>query len=405
MVNRFGAYSSRSYSRTGSLVSDLDVVTSQKIETLHEKFLRYVDSYEASFGLTINGVQVTREYLEDYLLNRDCVSNHGRLIKRDRYLVDKNGELMELRGIGLHHLTQYNNLHTEKCIKSLKYFGVNCIRICVYLEDYVFIKSDNEPAYGYISTPESSREAIEALVNICIHQNMYIILNWHTYSWGACKGASGLIGNTLTAQESLHQNEAEVYWDYFSLKYKDVPNMLYEITGEPQEGTSEENNPFIVTIHDIIRANDAAVPIMVGPDKTWGIDQYIVLMKSGMTDVFMTWHPYGLDSRETFSNWIAKGIPFLCNEWGNSSASGDQSPNDNNAITMLEWYHNKKMSNAFWKFTDQDMTTSVLKNLGHINSTYYRDGFTDSDLSHNGKLFLKDHFQKYSRHLHNKPDV
>ncbi len=404
MFNRFGAYVSRSYTRAGSLKSDLDAVTSSKIETAHQKFLTYVDSYEASFGLNVNGTQVTREFLEDYLLNRDGVNTHGRLIKRDRYLVDRHGERMELRGIGLHHLTQYNNLHTEECIKSLKYFGVNCIRICVYLEDYIFIKSDNEPAYGYISTPESSKSAIESLIEICIRQNMYIILDWHTYSWGACKSGSGLIGDVLTAQESLHQEEAEVFWEYFSSKYKGVPNMLYEITNEPQEGTPEENNPFIVAIHDIIRENDSDVPIIVGPDKTWGLYQYVVLAKSGMTDVFMSWHPYGLDSRETFSEWIAKGIPFMCSEWGNSSASGDQSPNDNNAIAMLEWYHNKKTANSFWKFTDQDMTTSVLKNLGHINSTYYRDGFTDDDLSHNGKLFLKEHFQKYSRHLHNSLD-
>jgi hypothetical protein len=41
------------------------------------------------------------------------------------------------------------------------------------------------------------------------------------------------------------------------------------------------------------------------------------------------------------------------------------------------------------------MSTSLLKNLGTINSTTYADGFGDDDLSHNGTLFLK-RFQSYA---------
>ena len=43
---------------------------------------------------------------------------------------------------------------------------------------------------------------------------------------------------------------------------------------------------------------------------------------------------------------------------------------------------------SLWKLTDQDMTSSLIKNQGVINSYRYNRGFSQNELSHNGVLLL-----------------
>ena len=48
---------------------------------------------------------------QDYASRGDCKSN-GKLFKSGTDIVNSDGTIVELRGVGTHHLLQYNNLHT-----------------------------------------------------------------------------------------------------------------------------------------------------------------------------------------------------------------------------------------------------------------------------------------------------
>ena len=318
------------------------------------------------------------------------VQIHGKLRKVGKYLVDKDGRQMEIRGVGTHHLLQYSNLYTLKAIRSLKNYGVNCLRICVYLEDWYFASSDGQIAYGYISHPTETKSEIEKLINICVNLGMYILLDWHVLG----SGTNGQSAPTGTA--ALHQAEAEEFFAYFSTKYANLPNMMYELANEPYNVTVADCIPFVESIRSIIRSN-VVDPVMVmnGTGYNSAYLMYDALSNVGISDVFVSNHQYGMNKVSEYTNWWNNGYPLFDTEWGNSSSSGDGTGSDANAIAMLEWHHTYGVPHSVWKYTDQTMATSFLKNLGTINSPTYADGFGDDDLSHNGTLFLKK-FQAYA---------
>lgn len=318
------------------------------------------------------------------------VAIHGKLRKVGKYLVDKNGRQMEIRGVGTHHLLQYTNLHTYDAINSLKSYGVNCLRICAYLEDWDFASSDGEIAYGYVSHPTETKAEIEKLIDICVSLGMYILLDWHVLG----NGTNGQSAPTGAA--AFHQTEAEEFFTYFSSKYANLPNMMYELANEPYKSTYAQCVSFVTAIRNIITANvDDPIMVMNGPSANGASTMYDNLRNAGITDVFVSNHQYGQNQVTNYTNQWNNNYPLFNTEWGNSSSSGDGAGSDANAIAMLEWHHTYGVPHAVWKYTDQTMATSLLKNLGTINSSTYANGFDDDDLSHNGTLFLK-RFQLYA---------
>ena len=152
-----------------------DVFKTNKIKMAKDDFQKYVNIYIAKNGLTINGEEATEEEVYDYVLNKDCYKYRGKLNMVNGKLIDKYGKKMPIRGVGLHHIIQYKNLHTKEMFESLKYYGFNCIRIPLYLEDYDFEFSGTPTpiAKGYLSDMANQDAHIEEIVDICTELGMY----------------------------------------------------------------------------------------------------------------------------------------------------------------------------------------------------------------------------------------
>lgn len=365
------------YSRNGSLINTVNDVSGG---TLTQAF-------------DVSGNVVFQSF-------HDLFSQRGKPSKSGKYLVGENGKQLELRGIGTHHILQYSNLHTRQAIESLKDYGVNMVRISIYLEDYIFASSDNEIAYGYISHPTETKQAIENLIDILVDLDMYVLLDWHVYSGGAVEG-KGLIGPTLTPEEAFHKTEAAEFFSYFSQLYANTPNVMYELCNEPLKSSVSDVVAFAVPLINIIK-NNIQNPVIVVGSADWSnvSSQYSAFQNANITDVFISSHNYGTNVSSTYRTSWNNGVPIFITEWGNSGSSGDGGGSVVNTQAMLDFYHETGIPNAFWKFTDQTMTTSALKNRGSINSSYYSNGFGDGDLSTNGTLFLKDNFLPFATTNH-----
>lgn len=368
------------YDKNGSVIYDAFGIDGNRLSTV----------YDAQ-GNLINLINLLPD---DDRISRGLFWNHGKLTKSGKYLIDANNKQMEIRGIGTHFILQYSNLHTLDCINALRSYGVNCLRISVYLEDYTPKSSDNQPAYGYLSHPQETKTAIKELVDICTELGMYVLLDWHVYADGAAR--QGITGTAM-----LHRTEAEDFFEYFSNRYKKLPNIMYEIANEPYYTlTAAQCLPYIRSIRSIIRANDPNAVIVMNNASDGIPVLYNTLSNDGITDIFVSTHQYGQNVVSQYQEWWnTYNYPLFNTEWGNSSPSGDGAGNDAYAEALLDWYHASGIPHAFWKFTDQTMTTSVLNNLGTINSETYADGFGDSDLSHNGTLFLQT-FKRYATTEH-----
>ena len=351
--------------------------------TLKGLFDKRVDNYIQTNGYKINGITKTRAEIKDWLLNRDNCKYHGKLYKNGKYLVDLEGKQVEIRGIGTHHLLQFKNLHTKECLETLKYYGINCIRLSAYLKTQLFNASNNEYAKGYVDSIAETRAHIEEIVSYCVELGLYVILDWHMHA--------------TNSYADMYETEAIDFFTYYSDKYKDTPNVFYELANEPYSITATELITFISKVRPVILANNPTAIMLCGNAKE-GIETfYTKLVAAGYTDIFVCPHSYGESVKVQYSKWFNNGYPLFVSEWGNSNGYGDGEGNDAATTDLLEWLHETGVGTCFWKYTDQTMTTSILKNRdGLIGNPYYKyGGFTEEDLSYNGKLYLNT-FQDYA---------
>ena len=322
---------------------------------------------------------------QDYASRGDCKSN-GKLFKSGTDIVNSDGTIVELRGVGTHHLLQYNNLHTWEFFNSVKNMGVNMIRCTAYLHDRTYEQSDSEPTYGYISHPEETKAEIEKIVKICIDLGLYVIIDWHN----------------LDDYANDYKQEAIEFFDYYSRKYSNCPNVFYEILNEPYLDDSSTIASFVNDVRNVIVSNTENPIMLVGQPapivnsdgtKNWSIyDRCLALYNAmtaiGITDVFVSPHNYGGSAVTEYQKCIDANIPIFVSEWGNSDSDGHGSYHDSDALKQIIFLHEKAIPQSLWKLTDQDMTSSLIKNQGVINSYRYSRGFSQNELSHNGVLLL-----------------
>lgn len=323
-----------------------------------------------------NAIDTESEHISAYNANKDIYTFQGTLHKNGLHLLKSNGERASIRGIGTHALLQYNNLHTYKCFESLRNLGFNMVRCTVYLEDYVFSKSDGIKAYGYTSKPADTKAEIEKIVNYCEQLGLYVLLDWHVYSWGAGSGTT-----------PFHQTEAEEFFSYFSNLYKDKPFVMYELANEPHHQTIAEYIPFLQSIRTIIKENVNDPVMVTGTCKESTKSLWDSMIDYDLDDIFISPHAYdtGIDISK-YQILIDYGVPIFNTEWGNCDGTGDGTRYDERSTALMAYYEQEKIPQAIWKYTDQDYVGSVLKNLGSINSPSYSDGFTESDLTVGGLL-------------------
>lgn len=361
----------------------------------------------------INGEKITKIYdiYGNILLSdssaSDLVFARGKPRKSGKYLVGNDGKQLELRGFGTHALLQFQNLHTKASFQSLMNYGVNCIRLTAYIEDYYFSDSDNEIAYGYVSKPDETKAEMDKIIGYCVELGLYVLIDWHVLG----NGTTGPNGTQKPAngEESLAVDYAKEFFEYFSEKYADTPNVMYELANEPYQSTNEEIVAFVEEIAPIIRKY-VADPVMIC---NTGMSQdvaglYTEFSNAGITDVFISAHTYGSDKSSNYEQLWKNNYPLFMTEWGAEFVSGGQDNVSDDVETiaknLLKWHHESGVPGLIWKFTDQNQSTAILKNTGNINENKYADGFSDNDLSELGSVYLSE-YKKYSTIEHIKRDV
>lgn len=313
----------------------------------------------------------------DEQIKRGLVASNGKLTKSGLFVVNSSGKKIELRGVGLHQLLQYKNLHNWKVFNTLKSYGVNLIRISTYLHDRTFANSDGELAKGYLSSKDETIAEIEKIIKICVDLGMYCIIDWHN----------------LDDYIMTYKNDAIEFFDFFSKKYADIPNVLYEVCNEPYNDSASTVATYVDEVRKTILANTTNPIIITGVGNGDSMFTRALALKNelsaiGITDVFISPHFYGYNFTDILESCLQNDIPLFVSEWGNGDSDGDGQFHDDESTLSMRKMHEECISNSVWKFTDQAMKTSLLSNHGFINSYRYQYGFTFEDLSRNGMLIL-----------------
>ena len=291
------------------------------------------------------------------------VKKNGRLSVKGTRLVNSQGKTVVLKGVSTHGINWFPQYVNKVAFKTLRdNWGVNCIRLAMYTEEY----------NGYCSGGNQAelRKLINNGVKYATELGMYVIIDWHILS----------DGNPVK-----NKKQAISFFKYMAKKYKNQNNIFYEICNEPNGGTSWNTiKSYASSVIKTIRKYDKKNIILVGTP-TWSQDVDVAADSpiKGYSNIMYTFHFYaathGDSYRQKVQAAIQKGLPVFVSEFGISESSGNGRIDKNEANKWIQFLKKNKISYVCWSLCNKNESCSLLK------SSCIRTGnFKKSDLSQAG---------------------
>lgn len=291
------------------------------------------------------------------------VKKNGRLSVKGTRLVNSQGKAVVLKGVSTHGINWFPQYVNKAAFKTLRdNWGVNCIRLAMYTEEY----------NGYCSGGNQAelRKLINNGVKYATELGMYVIIDWHILS----------DGNPVK-----NKKQAMSFFKYMAKKYKNQNNIFYEICNEPNGGTSWNRiKGYASSVIKIIRKYDKKNIILVGTP-TWSQDVDVAADSpiKGYSNIMYTFHFYaathGDSYRQKVQAAIQKGLPVFVSEFGISESSGNGRIDKNEANKWMQFLKKNKISYVCWSLCNKNESCSLLK-----SSCSRTENFKKSDLSQAG---------------------
>ncbi|MBC7388939.1 MAG: cellulase family glycosylhydrolase [Opitutaceae bacterium] len=285
------------------------------------------------------------------------VERHGQLKVSGNRILDKNNNPVVLRGMSLfwsQWIGKYYNFNTVKWLRDD--WCSNVIRASMAVDQG-----------GYATRP-SEKEKIIAVVDAAIELGIYVIIDFHIHD------------------APLYQSHSKTFFDEMSLKYKDNPNVLYEIWNEPLNVSwPDVIKPYSENIIEVIRANDPDNIIICGT-RNWSqrVDE-AAIDPIQRPNIAYTLHFYAATHRQTYRNYITtamnRGIAVFVTEYGTCAADGNGDIDETETKTWWDFMERNFISYCNWSVADKVETSAVLKPRASVNG-----GWSTNELTLSGNL-------------------
>lgn len=289
------------------------------------------------------------------------VSYNGNLSLDGNNIVNQYKEKIVLKGISSHGLQWFNYLITDENIKTLKSWNTNVFRLAMYTKEGGYI--DNRNVYDDLIKD----------IDLVISNDMYVIVDWHILS---------------DNNPNNYKNEAIDFFDKISSKYKNTPNIIYEICNEPNGGTSwNDVKSYAEDVIKTIRKNSNNIIIVGTP--TWSQDvDSVINNKIDDNNTMYALHFYSGTHKDDLRNKAKRAldnnVPIFVSEFGVSDASGNGGVYLDEANKWMEFIKNNNLSFVNWSLADKNESSALLKQDSKVVS--------DDSLSESGK-YIKNIFK------------
>jgi len=288
---------------------------------------------------------------------------------KETHLAAEDGTLVQLRGISTHGLGWFPGYVNKNMIAQARQeWGCNVFRLAMYTAEY----------NGYCTSDAKQKKALKDLIDTgvkaAVEQDMYVIIDWHILN---------------DNNPNTYKEEAKKFFEEMAKKYKDVPNVIYEICNEPNGGTGwADIKKYALEVIPIIRKHAPNAVIIVGTP-TWSQD-VDVAAKDPITEydnIMYALHFYAAthtDSlRSKCKTAAAKGLPIFVSEYGICDASGSGAINESQANKWIEMLDSYGISHVMWNLSNKAETSAMIKSSCNKTS-----GLEASDLSAAGTWFV-----------------
>lgn len=271
------------------------------------------------------------------------VSENGKLKISNTNIINEHGEIVNLKGISSSGVQWTYEMLTYENLKNLKEnFDINAFRIAMYTEEN-----------GYINNPDFIYEKILNITDILIDLDLYIIIDWHILNDG---------------DPNIHIEEAKDFFDKYSRKYMDSPNILYEICNEPNGTTITWNDsikPYAETIIPIIRNNNPDSIIIVGTPHWCTKFSDVHENPLNFENILYSCHYYAgtylNDIKDNIEIMKEKNLPIIVTETGLTDKTGDGKLYYNEFDSWIDYLNKENISWFYWSFSNTNPSSSILR--------------------------------------------
>ncbi|KAA6326943.1 Endoglucanase [termite gut metagenome] len=289
------------------------------------------------------------------------VAQNGRLAVKGRFLVNERGEKVVLKGISYGWHNWWSRFYNASSVDFLQEeWGCTLVRAAMGVE----------PAGAYIENPQLASDCVTKVVDAAIQSGIYVIIDWHSHH--------------------IRTEEAKAFFAQMAAKYKDVPNIIYEIFNEPVDDSWEALKAYSEEIIKTIRAEGAQNLILVGSSH-WDQDIHLPADNpiTGYDNIMYTLHFYAAthkqELRDRADYAVNKNLPIFVSECAGMEASGDGAIHYEEWGKWLEWMKKNSISWVAWSVSDKDETCSMIQTTGASEG-----GWKDSDLKEWGIVVRKE---------------
>ena len=281
------------------------------------------------------------------------VKLHGQLKVKGTKLVDTKDKDVALHGMSFGWHNWWPRFYNAEAVHELATkWNCTVIRAAMGIE----------PDSGYLKNPKRSLELITNVIEACIKENVYVIIDWHDHN--------------------IHQEEAVEFFSSMAKKYGTSPHVIYEIFNEPDHETWPEVKAYSEVVIKAIRANDPDNIILVGSPH-WSQDVHVAAEDpiKGSSNLMYTMHFYAGTHkqwlRDRTDEAIKKGLPVFVSECAAMQATGDGPLDHNEWKAFVEWMNENKLSWIGWSVSDKNETCSVLEKTAASNGDWKEENIKE----------------------------
>lgn len=292
---------------------------------------------------------------------KTMVEINGRLSVKEGNLVNEKGEKVLLRGVSFGWHNWWPRFYNAKSVAFLaKDWKCDVVRAAIGVD----------PERGYINEPQFSTECLTRVVDAAIENGIYVIIDWHSHV--------------------IHTPQAVKFFQEMAAKYKDYPNIIYEIFNEPERDSWKDVKTYSEEVIKAIRAIDKTNVILVGSPH-WDQDVHLVADDPivGYDNLMYTLHFYAATHhqflRDRGDYALSKGLPLFVSECAAMEATGDGPINYDEWSKWTQWMKKNNISFVTWSVSDKDETCSML-----LPTASSEGNWKDADLKEWGKVVRKE---------------
>lgn len=293
---------------------------------------------------------------------------HGRLRVGGNQIVDQNGEPTVLHGMSLYAWSAqgkqfYNGSAIDQLARDWK---CTVIRAVVLPRDY---RRD----------PEAEIQRVKTVVDACITNGIYVIINWHAMS-----GAQ----NNVPSARAFYTNMA--------MAYCKSPNVMYEPWNEPVQESWSVIKSYHEAIISSIRPIDPQGIIICGC-RHWDQEceeaslDPITISSNLAYSVHFYAGSHRQPLRDNATSALQNGIALFCTEYGTCAASGGGALDPTETRLWWNWLEEHKIGSANWSVSALNETSAAFQ-----PGTSPTGPWTDSMLKPSG-ILVRDYIRSHYR--------